>query len=405
MPGKLALAVGFLRLMAPYAAVVMLVAASSAVLHGAGRFAGAAAATLVFNLALIAAIVVASTLKAPDELFGVALGVSLAGLAQLALVRVAEVRAGLWRRARVRLEREALRLVGRVVMAAVATGAYPLAILVAAAAASNLGEAAVSAVYFADRFVRLPLGVFAVAVATVALPRLSIEVAQADDAAWQTTLADRSELVLAFTLPAAGGLFVLAEPIAFALLRHGNMDATGASLAAEALRGLAFGLPGAALGRLAVQAAFVRGLAARGLFGTLAAIAFGALVAPRFGDAMGVFGVGLAASAALWLQALLHLVGQGTSARLWGRVARRSLSDLGAAIAMGVGLVVVSTHFDLGSDTLAGRVGGLALLVALGVALSLASGTLLGSRIVREISKFFAVRAPRSGKPCEKPKE
>ena len=109
--------------------------------------------------------------------------------------------------------------------------------------ATFLPTGSVSWLYYSDRLSELPLGVFAVAIATVILPNLSRHHAADSQQAFSQTLDWALKTVLIIALPAAVALILLAEPILLTLFYYGDvMTARDMSMATLSLRAYAAGL-------------------------------------------------------------------------------------------------------------------------------------------------------------------
>jgi putative peptidoglycan lipid II flippase len=109
--------------------------------------------------------------------------------------------------------------------------------------ASFLPEGSVSWLYYSDRLVELPLGVFGVAAATVILPRLSRLHSGAAPAEFRATLDWGLRFVLLIAAPATLALVLIAEPVLTALFYDGtNMVRRDIEMAAFSLRAFALGL-------------------------------------------------------------------------------------------------------------------------------------------------------------------
>jgi putative peptidoglycan lipid II flippase len=108
--------------------------------------------------------------------------------------------------------------------------------------ASFLEEGSVSWLYYADRLVQFPLGVFAIAISTAALPSLSSQAAEKELERFEATLAHALRLVFFITLPATAGLIVLGRPIISILFERGAFDARATVMTDLALVCYALGL-------------------------------------------------------------------------------------------------------------------------------------------------------------------
>lgn len=108
--------------------------------------------------------------------------------------------------------------------------------------ASFLPTGSISWLYYSDRLMELPLGVFAVAIGTVILPSLSRHKAGSDQQAFAATLDWGLRSVLLLALPAAAALMVLAEPILVALFQYGELKAGDVAMSVYSLQAYSLGL-------------------------------------------------------------------------------------------------------------------------------------------------------------------
>lgn len=258
-PERFALTGEMLRLVFPYLWFIALVAFAGGVLNSRGRFALAAFAPVLHNFALIAAMLfIADRLAVPEK--ALAYGVLLAGLAQLLLLWPALARAGELPRPRLDFShpgvREVLRRMGPTVFAA---SVAQINLIVGTACASLLAVGAQSWLWYADRLLELPLGLFGVALGTVLLPRLSEGHAQARPDDFRGTLAWGIRACLLIALPAAAGLALLAEPLVGAVYQRAAFSVDDAAMTAAALSALALGLPGFMLSKVLLPAFYARG--------------------------------------------------------------------------------------------------------------------------------------------------
>ncbi len=115
-----------------------------------------------------------------------------------------------------------LKLMGPAVIAA---SSVQVNVLVNSMFASHLGDGPIAWLNYAFRLMQLPLGLFGVALGTVALPVLARLVANRHMAEFKTELARAMRLSFVLTIPATIGLIVLAEPIMSVLYQHGKFTA------------------------------------------------------------------------------------------------------------------------------------------------------------------------------------
>ncbi len=127
-------------------------------------------------------------------------------------------------------------------------------VLVSRLLAFGLNTSAVTTLYLANRLVELPLGLFAIAVATVAFPRMSQCSARGDLPGFKNALTEGLSLVMALTLPAAVGLILLSEPIITGLFGWGRFDAQAVAMTSPLVNLYAVALPAYALSTLLAKA-------------------------------------------------------------------------------------------------------------------------------------------------------
>jgi len=108
--------------------------------------------------------------------------------------------------------------------------------------ASYLPEGSISYLYYADRLLEFPMGVFAIAIATAVLPSLSEEAARGDREAVKETFSFALRLTFFVILPAMAGLIVLRRPILNLLFQRGAFSAFSTEMTAQALFYYALGL-------------------------------------------------------------------------------------------------------------------------------------------------------------------
>jgi putative peptidoglycan lipid II flippase len=109
--------------------------------------------------------------------------------------------------------------------------------------ASFLAEGSVSFLYYADRLVQFPLGVFSLALATAMLPAMSRQIALGNHDEFRDMFQKTISMQFYITLPAMVGLVVMAEPLVALLFQRGNFGLESTVQTAKALWAYALGLP------------------------------------------------------------------------------------------------------------------------------------------------------------------
>ncbi|TLZ62827.1 MAG: murein biosynthesis integral membrane protein MurJ [Gammaproteobacteria bacterium] len=258
-PGKAALTVTLTRIMYPFILLVSLAALVMGMLNARNVFGMPAMASSFFNLGSIVSGVLLGYWLDPHfgarAILGLAIGTLVGGTLQLVVQLPALRRAGHsfhpdfhWRDPGVR---SILRLMGPSVIAASTT---QLNVLVNSVFASQLGDGPTFWLTVAFRLMQLPLGIFGVALGTVALPLLARMAATGNTEAFRSELARGMRLTFLMTIPSSIGLMVLAEPIISVLYQHGRFGAHETAESAAALRFYAIGLCGYAALKVLVNA-------------------------------------------------------------------------------------------------------------------------------------------------------
>ncbi|NHA14909.1 murein biosynthesis integral membrane protein MurJ [Thioalkalivibrio sp. XN279] len=243
-PEKLALGSEMLRLTFPYLFFISLTALAGGILNTYGRF-GVPAFTPVFlNLVLIAAALwLAPMFERP--IVGVAVGVLIAGVVQLAF-QLPFLRAlKLLPRPRWGWKHPGVRQIGRLMLPAIlGSSVAQINLIVDRVIASFLVTGSISWLYYSDRLLEFPLGIFAIALATVILPGLSRRHAEKSMAEFSATLDWALKLVVVIALPAAVGLFMLAGPMLATLFQYGEFTPFDVRMASLSLMAYALALIG-----------------------------------------------------------------------------------------------------------------------------------------------------------------
>lgn len=253
-PGKFELTVTLTRWMFPYIFTVSLVALASGLLNALRHFAAPAMAPIFLNLSVItAAVVLCPRLAVPA--YGLAYGVLIGGLLQLAVQIAPLLRLGVHLVPRWQPRHEAvgraLRLMGPMVFGA---AVYQVNLMIGSVLASVLPSGSVSYLWYADRVFEFPLGIFAVALGTAALPSFSAQAARHAYGELRHSLTFSIRLTNVIVLPAAVGLVTLATPIVAVLFQRGAFGSEEVARTAQALDAFAVGLWSVALVRLVVPA-------------------------------------------------------------------------------------------------------------------------------------------------------
>lgn len=390
----LTLAVTDARLMLPYLAFAgpstVLLALSSA----QGRFALAAFAPLLFNVALITATIVLLTQHQdpPRAAMLLAATIGFAGLLQLAMLSRRGQGRGPASPVRVVFDAEMRGFFANALPGMVAS-AGPQLLAVGGAIIASTTPSAVSWLYFANRLIELPLGLVGVAMGTVLVPELARALHAGNEDALSEVQSRGLELTMALALPATLGLMILNAPIVRLLFEHGAFNSEDAAATARVLTWLAAALPAQVLTKALQPAFFAREDTQTPLRATL--IGFGAAVPLSFllGQAFGAGGIAAGLSLGAWANAAV-LLRRGT-ARFGFNLppaSRRRLPRIAlAAVIMAAVLWSASAQL-LGTFDGHGLGAAMLLLALIALAVILYTALLLGLGVVQWRETIRALR-------------
>jgi putative peptidoglycan lipid II flippase len=320
------LAVLLTRVMFPYLLLVGLAALAMGALNAHHRFFTAALSPVVLNAAMIAAVLGLSGRITP-AILSLAIGVLVGGLGQF-LVQLPEVRRlGVPLRPAFDWSHPAVREIGRRLWpAAFSLAAVQVTVLVNTLLASLLPAGTVSYLYYADRVMEFPLGVFGIALATAALPSMAAQAARHDHEGLRTTIGFALRLGAFVAVPAAVGLASLSEPIVRLLFQRGEFGAAEAVFTAQALIGYAVGLPAFSATRIAAQTFYALGDIRTPVYVGFVSVVANVALAVTLMWPLGHMGLALASS----LSSYVNLLGLG-----WILWRRRLLSGEGMGGSLG----------------------------------------------------------------------
>jgi putative peptidoglycan lipid II flippase len=243
-PDKYAMTVEMLRVTFPYLLFISLTAVCGGILNSYGRFAVPAFTPVFLNLSLIgAALWLAPRMENPGE--ALAWGVLAGGVVQLAFQLPFLRRIRLLPLPRLRFRHPGVRRVLKLMLPAIfGVSVAQLNLLVDTLIASFLRTGSVSWLYYSDRLMEFPLGMFGIALGTVVLPSLSQEHARASVDGFSRTIDWALRWVFLIAVPATVGLMVLAGPMLSTLFQYGEFSAFDVEMASRSLMTYSLGLVG-----------------------------------------------------------------------------------------------------------------------------------------------------------------
>ncbi len=378
---RFALTVDYGRIVFPYILFISLAALLSGVLNAIGRFAAAAAAPVLLNIILVAAMYLAHAMGWETGRV-LSWAVLLAGVAQMALVWRAAQKAGITllpRRPRLSPDMKRLALIA--LPAALAGGVVQINLLVGRQVASYF-DGAVAWLSYADRLYQLPLGVVGIAIGVVLLPDLSRRLRAGDDAGGNQSLNRAAEFSLALTLPSAVALMVIPGALVSVLFQRGAFDAADTANTALAVAVYGAGLPSFVLAKVLAPLFFAREDTRTPFHYALVSMVINAGLAIGLAPYLGFLAAAIGTTVAGWSMLLLLWFGArrlGPAAALDARLKAKLPRILLASATMGAALIgaqYLLAPWLIGSPL---RYGALAGLVVVGMAVYGAAAMLTGA--------------------------
>ncbi len=237
-PGELERTTMLTRVVFPYIFFIGSAALGMAALNAKRRFAVAAFAPGLLNVALLAAalglpgVLIAS---GRDPVLALAIGALVGGVLQVVAQWPALRAIGYAGAPRLALDPDVRKVFRRIGPLALGMGVYYVDLVLSRRFLSGLGPGAQSYFSWAMRLCDFPQGIFVMALSTAALPSLSTLAARGDRSELAKTWAHGMCLAIFVALPASAALLALGEPIVVALFQRGAFDAAAAHETARAL--------------------------------------------------------------------------------------------------------------------------------------------------------------------------
>jgi putative peptidoglycan lipid II flippase len=253
-PAKSALGTEMLRWTFPYLMFISLTSLAAGVLNAHGGFAVPAFTPAILNACLIAAAFVDdSSVKV------LAYAVFVAGVLQLlfqlpSLMRIHMLPRPRWAWSDPRVKR-VVSLMGPVL---IGSSVAQVSLLLNSNLSTLLGDGPVSWLYYSNRLMEFPLGIFSVAIGTAMLPALSALHANSASEHFSATLDWSLRMIFVIGLPAAAGLILLSGPMVATIFARGEFGAEDVRMTAYALWAYGIGFLGFSLVKVLVPGFYAR---------------------------------------------------------------------------------------------------------------------------------------------------
>ncbi len=319
--------------MLPYMALICTVAILAGLLNSHRHFAAPAAAPIVLNLFIIASLYLTGRLIGlpPEKMvFGVAVGVLVAGVAQILLQAVVLSRCGVALRPAWQVHSDGFKkimlLMGPMIIGLTVTQLNTLADDVIAKCLSGsiekgdsftwmgrtiaypVWDGAVSSLFYSQRLYQFPLGVLGISLATAIFPVLSAAAADNDEALLSRTIRQAVGAAIFVAVPATVGLMLVSRPLIAVLFQRGEFAAEDTTQVQGVLIFYAIGLTGYFLQQVVTRAFYSIKDSKWPARTAMIAVAVNVVLNLTLIWSMGTGGLALATAACSYLQVMILLV-------------------------------------------------------------------------------------------------
>ena len=241
-PEKKMLAIEVLRITFPYLFFVTLVAFFGSILNSFGHFSIPAATPIAFNLSIIIGAIFFTDYFALPVL-AIAWGVFAAGLIQFFINTIPIVKLKLLPKLKLDLNHPGIKKISLLMIPGILSGGIiQINILIDTIFASLLQTGSPTWLYLSDRLIQLPLGIFAIATATVILPALSNAATLKNDLEFNEKFNWALKFIFIVGLPSSVGLYFLSSEIISILFLRGEFSPFDALMTSNSLKAFCFGL-------------------------------------------------------------------------------------------------------------------------------------------------------------------
>lgn len=368
-PQKFALTVFLSRITFPYLLLISLVSFFSGILNSLTKFAAAAFAPALLNVAMLIALIVVPE-GGVASATALAIGVTAGGVLQLILLWHGARKAGVsltLRKPRMTPGVKQFFIV--VIPATLGAGVYQISQLIDTFFATRLPEGSMSYLNYSDRLNQLPLSVIGTALGTAILPHISRFIAKGEPEEAARVQGNAVDLSMLLCLPAALALAVAAGPLVAALFQGGKFTAEDAWITGNVLAIIASGLPAYVLVKVITPGFYAREdtktpVKTAGIV-LIANVVLNFALIPIFG----IYGLAAAISLCSWLNCVMLYVILSNRGHfriepwLWGRIARQFVAGLAMVAALAGVRMLLGDWF---SGSVAERLAGVIALVGTG---------------------------------------
>lgn len=366
---KFELTVFLTRITFPYLLLISLVSLFSGILNSLTKFAAAAFAPALLNVAMLLALILYPQ-GGVVSATALAWGVTAGGVLQLAMLWNSARRAGIsLRLRRPRITPSVRQFFVVVIPATLGAGVYQISQLIDTFFATRLPEGSMSYLNYSDRLNQLPLSVIGTALGTAILPQISRFIAKGEPQEAAKVQGQAVELSMLLCLPAALALGVVAGPLVAALFQGGKFTAQDAFVTGNTLAIIVAGLPAYVLVKVITPGFYAREDTATPVKTAVVVLVANVILNFALIPPLGIYGLAIAIAACSWLNAIMLYVILARRGHfriegwLWSRIARQFAAG-GVMVALLYALKVLLADWFAGS--VIERMAGVAALVGVG---------------------------------------
>lgn len=249
-PHRFGLTTSMLRITFPYLFFISLTSFAGSILNSYDNFWAPAITPALLNISLIVVGIYLSP-YCSDPVTSLAWGTFVGGILQLAFQLPFLKRLKLLPHPKIFWQDPGVRRVLKLMLPAIlGVSVAQISLFIDTIFASFLQVGSVTWLYYSDRLINFPMGVFGIAIATAVLPHLSRQHALKSEAGYSAALDWSIRSILLIAMPSAIGMFMLAGPIISTVIGYGKFNAFDIEMASRSVMAFSLGLPGMMLIKL-----------------------------------------------------------------------------------------------------------------------------------------------------------
>lgn len=247
---KFTIASSLLKITFPYLWFISFVAFSAAVLNTFGKFSIGAISPVFLNISMIAfGIYICPKLESPE--FGLAASIFVGGLLQFLFQIPFLYKKNLLVKPKWNWHYEGVKKIKNLMLPGIfSLSVSQINLMIDSIIASYLVTGSISWLYYSDRILEFPIGLFSIAIVVVLSPQLSKQFARKETAEYTKTIDWGVKTIFAVGIPSMFGILILVKPIIITVFMHGKFNAADMNMTANSLIAYIMGLIAIMLGKV-----------------------------------------------------------------------------------------------------------------------------------------------------------